>query len=259
MPPLLAALLCLLLICACTRPLASSATRDAQREPANDLVVEDWDRVPLEAFMPPGARFAGVVRENLRAAQLPTRSAFVDYLLRRPDAAPSASSAPPGRALQSKGSNCIVIERGKVPRYYDCNGCVIDRAQGCIDDLRHNRSLNVHSACAMAAASVRYLGDCCPRVRLLNGRYDLEYRTAGYAMALRCLADVGCGDSVARNQLATECEATCAALDPRTGLSVCYADFNAAAPPLRRAGGALGGALGSLLLSGAAALLLLSL
>ncbi len=80
--------------------------------------------------------------------------------------------SPKSRKLQTKGSNCILIERGTVPRYYDCNGCVIDRAQACIDDLRGNKSHNVYPDCHFKAASVRYLGSCCPKVELINERYS---------------------------------------------------------------------------------------
>ena len=45
------------------------------------------------------------------------------------------------------GSNCVLIERGNVPPYYDCLGCIIDEAQGCVDDLRHNTYGNVHPDC----------------------------------------------------------------------------------------------------------------
>jgi hypothetical protein len=37
------------------------------------------------------------------------------------------------------GSNCVIIERGKAPRYYKCIGCVIEEATACVDDLRSNK------------------------------------------------------------------------------------------------------------------------
>jgi hypothetical protein len=48
------------------------------------------------------------------------------------------------RYLQIRGVNCVLIERGTVPPYYDCVGCVIDRAMNCLDDLRLNKSGKYH-------------------------------------------------------------------------------------------------------------------
>lgn len=71
------------------------------------------------------------------------------------------------RRLQTKGTNCVVIERGTVPRYYTCTGCVSDRAFACLDDMRQNKSGNVPTDCGFHAASERYLPSCCPRLHFI--------------------------------------------------------------------------------------------
>jgi len=47
------------------------------------------------------------------------------------------------------GSNCITIERGNVPVYYDCEGCIVEEANYCVDDLRQNITGNIHPSCKM--------------------------------------------------------------------------------------------------------------
>jgi hypothetical protein len=42
------------------------------------------------------------------------------------------------------GSNCVIIERGKAPRYYKCIGCVIEEAMSCVDDMRMNKVSSYH-------------------------------------------------------------------------------------------------------------------
>ncbi len=47
------------------------------------------------------------------------------------------------------GSNCIRIETGNIPVYYDCLGCIIEEANACVDDLRYNLTGVIHDSCAM--------------------------------------------------------------------------------------------------------------
>jgi hypothetical protein len=127
------------------------------------------------------------------------------------------------------GSNCVLIERGTVPPYYDCVGCEIERAAACIDDMRFNRSYNVASDCRMA--SVKQFNDevCCPR--FLKNKYnnaDLNYIGSAYPEALRCMQRVGCQKSILYSQLQAECETTCRKRDPRNGGNVCFSNFNSA-------------------------------
>lgn len=168
-----------------------------------DLTVIDWSNIPLEMFLPEkrnthqlysqalsrkrnnalrfgfdsthnseGDTISGL-QSRLKSPESKRFGSAHEYISTFFSFFISSSGPSEGqlhRSLQTKGTNCILIERGSVPRYYDCNGCVIDEAQACIDDLRANKSLNVHPDCAMKSASVRYLGQCCPRVELINGR-----------------------------------------------------------------------------------------
>lgn len=62
------------------------------------------------------------------------------------------------------GSNCVLIERGTISPYYQCIGCDIRRAIGCISDLRANKSQNVDPRCTMGRLNEVYGGAaCCPR------------------------------------------------------------------------------------------------
>lgn len=127
------------------------------------------------------------------------------------------------------GSNCILIERGDVPPYYDCMGCVIEEAQGCLDDMRYNRSGNVYGTCTLASHSQSYDTSCCPRFDFddLQNRFDLSYVGSAYPEALRCIANVGCPSSTIYEQLLGECEEICSDSDPRDDGNVCFSDFNA--------------------------------
>ena len=126
------------------------------------------------------------------------------------------------------GSNCILIERGDVPPYYDCVGCIIEQAQGCLTDMRSNLSENVATSCKMYSASEKVdRKDCCPKfATTLKTGLDLVYVGAAYPMALRCIKTAGCEDSVIYTQLMEECQNVCPASDPRVGGTVCLSDFN---------------------------------
>lgn len=129
------------------------------------------------------------------------------------------------------GSNCILIERGEVPPYYDCVGCIIEQAQGCLSDMRANKSENVGASCAMYSASEVYDGtDCCPRfTTFIKTGLDLMYVGSAYPEALRCIEKAGCKSSVIYTQLMEECTSVCPYSDPRdSSLSVCLSDFNGA-------------------------------
>jgi len=139
------------------------------------------------------------------------------------------------------GSNCIVIERAVVTRYYKCEGCIIENALGCLNDLRQNISGNVPAGC-----NITYIGHlpetvCCPAFgKDKSGRMNLIATTAGYPDTLRCIQSVGCGETDVYNSLLEECQYTCPlkldATDPsmakiafsdEKGGDVCFANFNA--------------------------------
>jgi hypothetical protein len=129
------------------------------------------------------------------------------------------------------GSNCFSVERGSVPRYYSCLGCVIEEAQGCVDDLRLNRSGNVPTGCDLNKVMESYEPNCCPVVASEAGRLNLLHKGAGYVEALKCIDSVGCADGTIYTQLYEECQAVCgSSVDPRNGGSLCEADYNEAHP-----------------------------
>jgi hypothetical protein len=109
------------------------------------------------------------------------------------------------------GTNCVVIERGEVPKYYKCVGCVIEEAQLCVDDMRLNRTGNVFHSCEMRSAMEFYKPEeCCPQQyedKIKN--YDLNARTTAYPDAFTCLKKVGCDESTIYNELLRECETVC--------------------------------------------------
>lgn len=136
-----------------------------------------------------------------------------------------------GRGLRKLiGSNCLLIERGDYPPFYECIGCVIEEAQACVDDMRYNKSFNVPSNCAMYATSQEYnSAHCCPVIKAtVKGGVDLLYVGAAYPMALSCIERVGCKSSTIYAQLLNECLTVCPFTDVRNQKSVCYAAFNGA-------------------------------
>lgn len=138
------------------------------------------------------------------------------------------------------GSNCILIERGSIPPYYDCIGCVQEKAAACVDDMRTNKSYNVHGSCKLNSVKERYNPvpkngnkeyPCCPKFHFVSANSqakDLSYVSAAYPEGLRCLVREGCGASIMYTQLLEECLMTCPIKDPRNGQSVCYSNFNSA-------------------------------
>lgn len=128
------------------------------------------------------------------------------------------------------GSNCLEVERGSYPPFYQCIGCVIEEAQACVEDMRYNRSFNVPTSCALHATSQKLDSEnCCPVVeRNAQGAIDLKYIGAAYPMALRCIESVGCRSSTIYAQLMKECRAVCPFTDERTQQTVCLAAFNEA-------------------------------
>ena len=65
------------------------------------------------------------------------------------------------------GSNCVLIERGTISPYYECIGCDIRTAMGCLRDLRSNKSRNVDPQCSLASLNEgSFNAACCPRFRV---------------------------------------------------------------------------------------------
>lgn len=122
------------------------------------------------------------------------------------------------------GSNCIEIERGIVTPFYACDGCLLQEANECLNDLRLNKSSNVRAGCPINKAFTVNPGPvCCPTIS-----DDLEFVGSNYPLALRCIEKVKCASTTIYAQLLRECQTICPGRDPRSGSSVCYADFNAA-------------------------------
>lgn len=123
----------------------------------------------------------------------------------------------------------MLIERGTYPPFYECIGCVIERAVACVDDMRFNKSGNVHHNCKMQSTFEKYNADCCPVIGPTPFySQDLQYIGAAYPMAISCVESVGCGGSTIYKQLVKECRASCTDPDPRSGNSRCFSAFNSA-------------------------------
>ncbi len=134
------------------------------------------------------------------------------------------------------GSNCVLIERGTVSRYYTCIGCNVELAVGCINDLRNNASFNVAPNCNINRGMEIYESDaCCPEIITeKSGVKNLAYMGSAYPMALQCIQNVGCQSSTIFTQLVDECLAVCPKgaegenTDQEGKRSSCFAHFNGA-------------------------------
>ena len=128
------------------------------------------------------------------------------------------------------GSNCVIEETGVIPPYYQCYGCRIEEAMGCLSDMRLNKSGNVKPQCAIRAISQEPDPlHCCPSLIFEGGRLNLNYLGSAYPETLRCIASVGCGSSAVYSGLLTECQGVCEGLLDQNGNTICLAQFNAAA------------------------------
>jgi hypothetical protein len=114
------------------------------------------------------------------------------------------------------GSNCVEIQRGTVSKYYQCIGCVIQNAMGCLLDMRQNKSGNVPSECTFddlvegditMTLMQRQHQNCCPLTFEDNSLVP-GFGTA-YPDTLRCIEEVGCAGSSIYNDLMTECKGIC--------------------------------------------------
>ncbi len=141
------------------------------------------------------------------------------------------------------GSNCVLIERGTVTKYFMCVGCEVQEAMGCVDDMRNNKSGNVRSTCKfdhvmegnMAKAMEQEQQEaCCPTVEGGSLKY---FAGSAYPEAFRCISNVGCTESTINSQLMEECHGLCDYI-PSTGDdasvasyrdgTICLADYAAA-------------------------------
>ena len=74
------------------------------------------------------------------------------------------------------GSNCVLIERGTISPYYECIGCDIRTAMGCLTDLRSNKSRNVDPQCTLRILDGGSLNAaCCPRFRVAPDTGDRHH------------------------------------------------------------------------------------
>lgn len=124
------------------------------------------------------------------------------------------------------GSNCLKVEKGTYPPFYECIGCVIEEAQACLDDMRLNKSGNVPNDCTIRSMNQIYDSRCCPVIGQTFQGLNLQYRGAAYPMALSCIEKVGCKNSAIYQMLYSECTAVCNYNDARTGGTICLAGFN---------------------------------
>ena len=130
------------------------------------------------------------------------------------------------------GSNCVRVETGIIPPHYECLGCVIERAQACVDDMRYNKSGNVFPSCDLHVLfDYHNANNCCPKIQAnQNGRLDLMYVGSAYPEAIRCIEHVGCKDSILYAQLVDECLSLCPEdeFQDQKGNAACFANFNSA-------------------------------
>ena len=113
------------------------------------------------------------------------------------------------------GSNCVLIERGTVTKYFMCVGCEVEEAMGCVDDMRNNKSGNVRPSCKFdhvmegnmaKAMEQEQQAACCPTVT--NG-FLSAFAGSAYPEAFRCISNVGCTESTIMSQLVEECHGLC--------------------------------------------------
>eukprot|EP01036_Dinobryon_divergens_P029218 gene29218-38287_t len=109
----------------------------------------------------------------------------------------------------------------------------MEKAAGCIDDLRHNKSGNVSPSCVMSALRASYDSNkCCPKFAISAGSkgLDMQYLGSAYPETFGCLEKAGCKTSLIYQELDIECSAACGQIkDPRPSKksgSVCHATFN---------------------------------
>lgn len=117
------------------------------------------------------------------------------------------------------GSNCLYIERGEVTPYYDCIGCVVEKAVACVDDMRFNRSGTVRMGCSFDRLGEKIDTSCCP---VVEGE-DVNYIGSSYPTALQCLTQAGCKDTIIYDDILAECTRACNYNDPRSSQSICFA------------------------------------
>lgn len=112
-----------------------------------------------------------------------------------------------GHLRRLVGSNCIQIEVGIVTPYYKCDGCEIEKATECLQDMRLNKSGNVRPGCPLDSAFLEPPDAvCCPTI---NDKLLLDYAGSSYPAALTCMEQAGCKSSTVYQQLARECTKVC--------------------------------------------------
>ena len=99
------------------------------------------------------------------------------------------------------GSNCIMIEKGKIPPYSSCLGCEVQQAMNCLNDLRTNASGTVQVGCKLGYLNEVYDSSCCPKYILKKKKILLKYETSAYPIALSCLRNIGCQDTQVNQKL----------------------------------------------------------
>eukprot|EP00520_Triparma_pacifica_P006974 CAMPEP_0118672524 /NCGR_PEP_ID=MMETSP0785-20121206/22587_1 /TAXON_ID=91992 /ORGANISM="Bolidomonas pacifica, Strain CCMP 1866" /LENGTH=443 /DNA_ID=CAMNT_0006567493 /DNA_START=30 /DNA_END=1357 /DNA_ORIENTATION=- len=133
-----------------------------------------------------------------------------------------------------QGSNCLEVGGGYSPKYSLCEGCMISSALACIDDMRHNMSMNVRGGCDLSAMMVEPQPECCTKFSFPNTGVEIIPKTAAYNDALLCLerancmcldGGLGCGDDkdaqhdIYKN-LQEECESHTVHSDCRTSCDI---------------------------------------
>ena len=113
-------------------------------------------------------------------------------------------------------SNCIMIERGLMPPYQKCFGCVVEDAVACIQDMRTNASGNVAPECKLNNINEVPDSGCCPRRIGRDPDYNVDIGRlySAYPEALECLKRVNCEESLEYEVILDECNRACPPDDP---------------------------------------------
>jgi len=90
-------------------------------------------------------------------------------------------------STSDQGSNCLEVGGGYSPAYSLCDGCMISEALQCVDDMRHNVSMNVRPACDLSAMLVEPQPSCCTKFGFPDTGKQIDPETSAYNDALLCL------------------------------------------------------------------------
>lgn len=85
-----------------------------------------------------------------------------------------------------------MVGNGVVPPFFRCNGCIIEQATACVNDMKANASGSVPAGCDMN--EVKEVGNrkCCPTYTRRGSKLLPQYQSSAYPQTLACIKSVGC-------------------------------------------------------------------